>query len=146
MGGARRQARAWAYVYMHPSSSSPCRRRRRTPIPCRIHTYIYYAVTATIPFFVWLELARLPPSLAYENQQKEEHADGRKGGRTDGRTTAIPHISSRSRQRRRQRRRRRRLRQRHTAQFPFLPSPSSLPRSSLFVTLHISFSLRDLAI
>ena len=93
-------------------------------IPCRIHTYIYYAVTATIPFFVWRELARLlpslSPSLAYENQQKEEHADGRAEGWTDGRTTAIPHISSRCRQRRR-----RRLRQRHKAQFPFLPLRAS---------------------
>ena len=39
------------------------------------NTYIYYAVTATIPFFVWLELVRLPPSIAYETQQKEGRTD-----------------------------------------------------------------------
>ena len=58
-------------------------------IPCRIHTYIYYAVTATIPFFVWLELAQLLPSLPSSPMKTSRKKNTRTEGRKDGRRPSL---------------------------------------------------------
>ena len=83
MGGARRQARAWAYVYTHPSSSSPLR-RRRTPshaeyihiLRCNsYHPLFRLAGVGSAP--------SLPPSPMKTNREKKTRTEGRKDGRTD---------------------------------------------------------------